>query len=250
MNVLMLRGLVREQRHWGDFPRALEAAWPGARTHLLDLPGAGTEHQRVSPWTIAEITRDVRERFLPIAARATGPWCLVAISLGGMLALDWCARFPEDFARVAVINTSAGNLSKPWQRFSWRNYPAIVKNAAVSDLVLRERFIIDLTINRRDLDRESLARQWADFARERPVSRRTLVRQLLAGTRSVVAGPVPRPLLVVASRGDRLVAPACSEQIARHTGGRLVMHDSGGHDLPFDDPEWLARALTGFLSSA
>mgnify|MGYP003949335389 CR=1 FL=1 len=43
MNWLFLRGLTREQRHWGPFRDVFARDYPGAKVHCLDLPGTGTE---------------------------------------------------------------------------------------------------------------------------------------------------------------------------------------------------------------
>jgi len=65
-NWLILRGLAREQRHWGPFVDIFEAKVPGSRVHTLDLPGVGTECQRDSPATVAGIVSDLRERLSPL----------------------------------------------------------------------------------------------------------------------------------------------------------------------------------------
>ena len=91
MNWLLLRGLAREQRHWGRFPDALRSQLPDDQVFCLDLPGTGTEHQRKSPLEIAGIARDVRARFAGLRAQHPGPWRLLAVSLGGMVAMQWCA---------------------------------------------------------------------------------------------------------------------------------------------------------------
>jgi len=41
---VLLRGLMREQRHWGAFPATLARALPGAAILTPDLPGNGTRH--------------------------------------------------------------------------------------------------------------------------------------------------------------------------------------------------------------
>ncbi len=76
---LLLRGLVREARHWGSFPETMAGAL-GHRIHTLDLQGVGTEHRRRAPLSIPEYAADLRERWL--ALQSDGPWGLVATSLG------------------------------------------------------------------------------------------------------------------------------------------------------------------------
>ena len=116
---LLLRGLAREQRHWGAFRAAL--ASQGAEVQCLDLPGAGTENDRKSPASIRGITEDLRERWRRTPRE--GAWGLCAVSLGGMVAMDWCGRHPDDFDALVLVNTSAANLSVPWRRMNLRVLP-------------------------------------------------------------------------------------------------------------------------------
>jgi pimeloyl-ACP methyl ester carboxylesterase len=236
---LLLRGLVREQAHWGAFPRLFEDANPGAKVELLDLPGTGTEHARPAPGNVVETVLDVRRRFLALRGDRPRPVGVLGISFGGMVALEWAARYPDDFQRLVVINTSAGNMNPPWERLRAANYGRILRAAATQDLRVRERAVVELTINRRDFDQEALVDSWVAIGRARPVSRRTLLHQLLAASRSVLPRSIKPPLLVLTSRADRLVSATCSERIAARLGAKLAIHGDAGHDLPFDAPEWL-----------
>jgi len=50
---VFLRGLIRQHRHWEDFPERFRAAFPGTPVLLLDLPGNGDLCDRDSPWPSA-----------------------------------------------------------------------------------------------------------------------------------------------------------------------------------------------------
>jgi pimeloyl-ACP methyl ester carboxylesterase len=245
MRVLMLRGLAREKRHWGTFPRMF-AERLGAQVHTLDLAGFGTESARLSPTSIQAITDDTRARFLAERPPGDGPWMLLAISLGGMVALDWAARFPADFNRVVVINTSSA-LSSPFRRFRPGNYPRIVRAITATDALDRERSILKITVNRTDLDREAIAREWAAWAQERRPQHASFARQLYAATRSKLPKKIEIPVLVLASTADRLVSYRCSERIARALDAKLALHHAGGHDLSIDAPEWLCDESARFI---
>ncbi|MCM2279857.1 MAG: alpha/beta hydrolase, partial [Oligoflexia bacterium] len=81
MNWLLLRGLAREQTHWGVFPSRLQSAFPGSRIRFLDLPGTGTEFNRDSPLTVGAIAADLRERWLTSAERdPEDTWGIIGIS--------------------------------------------------------------------------------------------------------------------------------------------------------------------------
>ncbi|WP_420041169.1 alpha/beta fold hydrolase [Gordonia sp. MP11Mi] len=104
---VLVRGPTREQRHWHDLPIIL--AELGERVTCIDAPGFGTEHTRRSPSAIREITDDMRDR-LPFAHEDRA---ILGISLGGMVALDWCSRYPYDFSLCAVVNTLARGVFRP-----------------------------------------------------------------------------------------------------------------------------------------
>lgn len=242
MDWLLLRGLSREQRHWGAFPDILRQKLPGATLHFLDLPGAGTEAHRPSPVTVRGIMEDVRARWLPLRAANKGPWGLLAMSLGGMVAMQWCADHPGDWARVALANTSAANVGRPWDRMSPRAVFTVVRVMFERDPVARERRVLSLvTRRRRDLD--IVARQWAAIQRERPVSRLNVVRQLRAATVFRAPERLSVPALLLAGGRDVLASPACARALASRFGAPLHVEPESGHELSLDAPDWLAERL-------
>lgn len=253
-NLLMLRGLAREQRHWGDLPKQIEAD-TGLKTLCIDLPGMGTEARRVCPTQIQDITDDLRERFLRAKFASnpqrepiyTGNWAIFAASLGGMILADWCARYPADFHFAFVVNSSAANLSLPWERFQPHNYTRIVKAALTPDLVTRERTILEITTDGRNIDRQKLAERSASFAAETKPSRSVLLRQLAAAVRYRAPAKLPMPAAVFYSQGDTLVDPICSQRLAKRWGVLEYVHPWAGHDLPLDDPMWIREQIKACL---
>lgn len=232
MNWLLLRGLVRERRHWGDFPERL-AARTGAEVRTIDLPGVGTERHRPTPTSIAAIVDDLRARF------PERGWGLMAPSLGGMIALRWAEVYPEDFARVVVCNTSARDLAGPFQRFSPVAVWTALSGVFTRDRVARERRILALVSNTGAPQAETFAR----YAIEAPIPPRVLVRQLWAASRARAPQSLRVPLLVLASDGDRLCSPVASRRLAQRLDAPIMVHPTAGHDLPLDDPEWVIERM-------
>jgi pimeloyl-ACP methyl ester carboxylesterase len=242
----VLRGLSREARHWGAFPPILQTHL-GAPVYALDLPGSGQENARPSPRTIAEIADDVRGRWLPLRDQHPGePWWLVAISMGGMLALDWCARHPGEIAKVVLINSSAANLSPFHHRMRLPMLARVIVATISSDLEFRERAVIDMTTNRLPDVPGAIAANVA-YAQERPMTRQTIVRQMGAAGRFRAPERVDVPVLVAYSEQDRLVDHRCSLRLAEQLGAQKVCHPTAGHDLPLEDPGWLAERVSEFL---
>lgn len=239
---LLLRGLVREARHWGSFPETMAEAL-GHRIHTLDLQGVGTEHRRRAPLSIPEYAADLRARWL--ALQSDGSWGLVATSLGGMIALDWVTAHPEDFSRLVLINSSARNLAPPWQRFNLGFLPRVARAMISSDDRLKEQTALEMTTNLVD-DRRQLAQEFAGYRQDAPISRSTFLRQFWAASRFRAPGQVEIPTLVLYSAGDQLVDPICSERLADLLGAERGVHATAGHDLPLDDPQWVCDQIRAF----
>jgi pimeloyl-ACP methyl ester carboxylesterase len=248
MNWLLLRGLAREQRHWGRFPDVLRVQLPGHRIFCLDLPGTGTEHARESPLSVSGIAEDVRERFLALRARHEGSWGAVAVSLGGMVAMRWCADHPGDLAAVVLINTSSADLSVPWRRMRLAVVPQVLRALLSRDDVERSLRVLQITA-RLVADPEPLALEWARIQAESPIRRATALRQLLAATRFRAPHALGAPALVLAGAHDPLCDPDCPRRLSQRFGAPLITHPRAGHDLALDDPEWLAGQIHAWHSS-
>lgn len=239
---IFLRGLIRESRHWGDFPAAFQRRLPGARILMPDLPGNGGMNGMSSPLTIDAMVDDCRTR---LAGREHGkPVYLLGLSMGGMLAVRWAQRYPAELAGCVLINTSLGNFSPFYHRLQWRSYAALLRILLKRrDAAACERLIWAATSSRRPIDPEILT-QWIAFRRERPVSMVNALRQTIAASRCRVAGQAPTvPLLFLAAEHDRLVSPICSLRIAQAWKAELRIHASAGHDLALDDGEWIAEEV-------
>lgn len=236
---ILLRGLVREARHWGDFPRRL-ADRLGASVYCLDLPGNGRHHARRSPLSIGAMLDQMHEE---ISLEA--PVYLLGLSMGGLVAAEWASRYPDELAGLVLINSSSAGLSPPWQRLRPGALPSIL-GALCLPRTQREAVLYRLTCARQDDLRLTLSR-WVGYAREYPVSRRNFLRQLCAAARYRVPDVISRsPALILSSCGDRMVDPGCSRALARHWQCRAHEHPWAGHDLPHDDPDWLLEQLAQF----
>jgi pimeloyl-ACP methyl ester carboxylesterase len=244
MRWLLLRGLGREQRHWGSFPRSLEAAL-NVEVTCLDLPGFGTEHRRRSPASIARITDDIRRRMAGV--RGPDRWSVMGISLGGMVALDWCSRFPADFESCVTVNTSA-NPSPREDRFRARG-PRTLATLLFGRPLARERAVLRLTSNAASDNHEALAMNYAQWFADAPPSLSNIARQLLAASTFEIPQRVATPLLVLSSTADGLVSYRCSEAVATALHAPIRLHDSAGHDLTLDVPEWTQEQVAHWLDA-
>lgn len=249
MKWLLLRGLAREQRHWGEFPSIFEQVVPDATTYFLDHPGAGTEIHRASPLSVEAVAADLRERWLAMKGATNEPWGLLAISFGGMVAQQWAGDHPEDFERVVLINTSAANLSVPWKRLDYRQIPGVISALLERDREKRENKILRMT-TRLNPDLKRIASEWSSYQVDRPIPRSTALRQLFAATRFKAPTKISTNLLLVSGGGDPFTDPSCPQRLSDHYQAPLVKHPNAGHDMSVDAPKWLAEQVRDWIARA
>ena len=248
---VLLRGLARETRHWGEFPARLSARLAGARLVAVDLPGNGALHRQKSPLRVAQMAASARAQ---LAARGVGgPYHLLAMSLGAMVAIDWASRYPDEIAGAVLINTSLRGVSPPHHRLRPAAGARLLRLAFAAGDADRERTILALTSRqaRNAPAAAALVERWTALRRQAPVSPRNALRQLLAAAcyRPPATGPSV-PLLLLSSLGDALVDPRCSQRLAERWGVAHAVHPYAGHDLPLDDGAWVAQRIARWLDAA
>ena len=241
---LLLRGLMRDRRHWGGFADLLATRFPDAPLLTLDFPGNGERHAQRSLPTIAG-TADFCRAELQHRGLAP-PYRVLAMSMGAMVAASWAARYPRELDACVLINTSLRPFSRFWQRLRPGAYPAVLKLALLKpDARAAEETVLRLTTASRDA---SVIGDWAAWREAMPVSKGNALWQLASAMRFVAPREAPAvPMLLLAGARDRLVNPACSHKLAAAWGCEIREHPSAGHDLPFDDGEWVVAQVESWL---
>lgn len=243
---VLLRGWTRESRHWGAFPGQLREVLPEAQPIALDLPGMGVFHGRGSCASIAPMVAHCRAalRERDIAP----PYGLVGLSLGAMVCVEWAARHPDELRGAVLVNTSLRAFSAFHERLKPSSYATILRLAFLErDIRAREAAILRLTSAGAAGDAAVLD-AWTRYARERPVARIDIARQLVAAATYRAPRSAPRtPLLVLTGAHDRLVDPACSRTLAGRWGAAHAEHPTAGHDLPLDDGAWVAARIAEWI---
>ncbi|MCB0420008.1 MAG: alpha/beta hydrolase [Bdellovibrionales bacterium] len=245
MNWLILRGLARHQKHWGDFPKRLASQLKG-RVECLDAPGFGLEANRPSPLSVKEIMYDYRSRW--IQKHFEGDWGVLGHSLGGMVALEWAHRFPEDFKAVAVMNTSFKGLSPIWKRLSKDAVFYMSQILSAKNSAKKEELILKM-ITRKGSDHSETLKEWLELEKVQPSSVNNAIRQLFAASKYKAPEEIEVPLLVLSGGGDRMVDRSCSQKVADHFAAELRRHPTAGHDIALDDGRWLVDQISQFSAS-
>ena len=241
---IFLRGLSRSSLHWGEFVVQFQSVLPQDAVLTLDLPGNGVLHREQSPVCVHDMVEHCR---LQLHAQGVAPpYSLLAMSLGGMVAVDWAARYPQEVAGAVLINTSLRPFNPFFERLRVHNYPLFLRLAIfrIRDAQW-ERSILKIT-SRKGL--ESVIPQWLALRRRYPVSKLNVLRQLWAAARFRPPTTKPvAPILVLGSEGDELVSVKCSLALAAQWKCSLQVHPTAGHDLPLDDGPWVAQKVAQWI---
>lgn len=247
MNILLIRGLMREIRHWGDFPELLKKESHAKSVLGLDLPGVGTETHRIFYPYLREVVRDIRSRWIPHKQNQKDPdWVIFGLSLGGMIAMEWSKMFPGDFKKMVVINSSALDSGKLWHRLKPESFLKLVKIVTEGNPQDREKKVMEMVLNLKKQDPKILE-EWTSIAKETEFSKKTALSQLAAAAQFRVPSKPTIPTLVLTSRADRMVDYKNSQAIAQRLQAELHVHPTAGHDLPIDDPAWCVEKISNWL---
>ncbi len=237
----LIRGLIREQAHWGRFLTDLQEAFPDAKISAFDIPGAGIYHTKKCPLSIKKIVDHIRQDYLREKIFGESAH-FIAISLGGMIAVEWMKRYPDDFHSGTLINTSLGGHSPIFNRLLPSAFFYLMKVPLLNGRN-RESHILRLVSNNKNVFDETLD-LWEEIQSERPVNLGNTVRQLVAAATYYPRNFCPKiPLLILAGIQDRMVDVSCSRAIAKKWNMTIVEHTSGGHELTTDAPEWVVREI-------
>lgn len=244
---LLLRGLIRDTRHWGCFRHKLQRATPYIQWHSVDLPGNGIRHQQSSPTRLSDYRQWLQDYLRQ--QNIAPPYTIVAMSMGAMLTLDWLQQDSQAISHATLINTSVKSFSSFYQRLSPRFYPGLLRCLFDPDLAQRERFIWRATTQ---LTTDSIIPTWVEWAKASPVSVRNFLNQLQAAANFQLNPDFQPtiPLQLINAAQDRLVSPHCSEQLAQHWQLPLITHPEAGHDIPLDAPDWLIQHIVSFYEGS
>jgi pimeloyl-ACP methyl ester carboxylesterase len=245
---VLLRGLMRESRHWGEFTAQFRKAMGAQQVVTLDFPGNGALHQQTSPGSVAEMANSCRSQLKQLGYAP--PYRVLALSLGAMVAVEWSEQHPAELERMVLINTSLALHNPFYHRLRPSNYPALSRFLICSSNIQRERLILQITSDKERTHQQEtdLLEQWVAYARECPVTRANILRQLRAAITYRAASTTPTtPVLLLGGQQDRLVNVKCSLALAKRWGCEIRLHPTAGHDLPLDDGEWVAQQVKEWI---
>jgi len=259
---VLLRGLMRDSRHWYGFDQYVSQQKLNIIT--VDLPGNGVLVDQISPMLMkqycAAVWRQIDAALLKGSAPASqGKVVLVGLSMGGMLALTMAKSCPARVQHVVVINCSAGNLSPWYHRFQCFSLLAVLTQTLLTTMLSLiphyrkmekshghwlETVVLSWTSRHYDCD---VVNAWSQLRLQCHTSLINSLRQLYACARFCCPSLADVPVSVIVANQDRLVNPKCSEQLAVFYQTHIHKIDDCGHDASLDQPQLLLQLLLQLL---
>ena len=182
---------------------------------------------------------------------------IVGASMGGMIAQNLAASFPERVLSLTSIMSTSGHRSLPGadplvSRHLFRSRPTTADREAVIAHNMRTLELIGSPGYPLD---EETRREMTSISFDRCYYPAGFTRHVAAivqdGDRRRRLGMIPAPTLVIHGREDRLVPLAGGIDTAKHIpGARLEIIDDMGHNLPAGLWPELVEMITGHASSA
>lgn len=249
--VVGIRGLIRGNFHWNDFPDVLKQVAPDIHFVPLEMAGNGARVSETSHIDPIKAVEDFRNELLTwkkshpeFQSAKVG---VLAFSLGGMIALKWAELYPGEIDQLIVVNSSLKQYSSFHQRLIPKNYFHIFKNLGFGGIVQQEEVTLGLSSNDPEMIQKNLPK-FIDYASKNRVRHSNFLRQLMMASRVVITKPLSIKPIFICSRKDRMVSKVCSEVLAEKFNGPIHFNESAGHDISFDQPAWLAEKISSLQS--
>lgn len=241
--LLLINGLGAHTGMW----RAFEDAMPGHRLVEFDLPGAGRSPVPTKPISIERLARlatAVMDRYGLDRPDVLG------YSMGGMVAQQLAANYPDRVRRLVLAATTPGVGSVQVRLSALIN---IVTPVRYTSPKLYARTIGSLVGGRARSDTQWVVEQTKLRMEHRPTWRGYMsqLRSMGGWSSLPLLRSISQPTLVLAGSDDPL-SPTTNAKIIAHLvpNSRLVIFEDEGHLLMVDERSEAHAAVREFLTAA
>lgn len=210
----------------------------GYRCIAWDQPGYGGSAP-VEPYKLEKMADALH-------GQLEAPAVLVGHSMGGFVAQEACARFPELVQGLVLAFTSAafGGGSEFARQFVASRIGPLDAGKSMAQLAAE----LMPSLRGKNSDPEGLALAQRVMAAVPPGTYRKAVELLTAFDRRGNLAQISVPTLVVAGSDDRVAPPAVMEKMAKRIPhAEYVLLEGCGHLGPMDQPKAFNAALEEFL---
>ena len=214
----------------------------GHRTHAWDQPGYGAA-PLVEPYDLAQVAGALRR----VLEGLGEPAVLVGHSMGGMIAQEAYARFPQ-LVKALVLGFTSPSFGGGSREFVEKFIAARIAplDAGVGMAQIAARLMPTMR-GAKSLP-EGLAQAERIMSGIPPATYRKAVQLLTTFDRREQLPRIGVPTLLIAGSDDRTApAPVLERMAQKIPGAEYVLLQGCGHLGPLDQPEEFNQALRGFL---
>jgi len=215
----------------------------GYRAHAWDQPGYGGT-ALVDPYDLEQVC-GVLQRL--IESLGGEPVVLVGHSMGGFVAQEAYARFPQLIRALALGFTSpsfGGGSSEFVDKFIAARIGPLDEGCSMAEVAAR----LMPTMRGAKSQPEGVAHAERVMAAIPPATYRKAVQLLTTFDRRAQLPAITLPVLLVAGSEDRVAPANVMQRMAQKIpGAEFVLLEGCGHLGPMDQPEPFNEALRGFL---
>ena len=242
-HLLFLHGLGGGHHAWD--PQLPHFAALGFAAHAWDQPGYG-HSPIVEPYDLEQVSAALKRL---IEALGGEPVVLVGHSMGGMVAQEAYARFPELIKGMVLGFTSAafgGGSTEFVRQFVDARLKPLDQGQTMAQVAAE----LMPKMRGAKSDPQGLAHAQGIMSAIAPETYRKAVRLLTTFDRKANLGNINVPTLLVAGSDDRTAPPPVMERMHKAIpGSQYVVLAGCGHLGPMDQPEAFNSVLQAFLVS-
>ncbi|ASK79489.1 hypothetical protein CF386_10540 [Paraphotobacterium marinum] len=237
VTLVLLRGLMRDKRHWRSFILALEKH-KHFNVFCIDLPGTGELSHIKSPSNIESCAKYLNKNIPHFGM----PVYIIGLSMGGMVASEFMKiQNKNRIFGIFIINSSNGAFNKFYQRLNFKSL-LLIPFFLILSAKYQEKLIAYLTSNNSKIVQNEI-QYWFIYRKQRKITTLNFLRQLYASSHYKQYLKPSENIVFIGSKKDRLVNFNCTEKWAKAWQSKYYIHETAGHDIPLDDPIWLIKIL-------
>ena len=216
------------------------------RSHRVlryDTRGAGMSQKARGELTFATMAADIAA--LLDALQIAGPVALAGVAVGGAIALQFAAQYPER-AGAVIVGSPATGIS------AVRRQAALERLAKVEALGMAS-VVEDAMLSGYAPELRGDGKRFEQF-RGRwlgndPSSYATIWRMLANADMQATLGKIRCPALVIGGSLDRVRPPAIAQDVAKAIPGARYIEVRTGHYMAVQTPDLIADCIDDFLKS-
>lgn len=241
---VLLHGVGGGRQGWEHTGGVL--AGLGFRVLAADQPGYGLSSS-IDPFDMAGLAAAVRRLVVWAGGGSEEASAfIVGHSMGGMVAQELAARWPQQVRALALAATSPafGSAEGAWQAgFLRSRFAPLDAGLGMAGLAAQ----LTPAMAGRDATAERVARAQALMAGVPEATYRSALAALVRFDRREALARIAVPTLVVTGEDDRTAAPEVARRMAaRIAGAELALLPGTGHLLMLEQPEAFDRVLADF----